>query len=407
MAPTFAATVGPLAGIRVLDAGTMIAGPYGTTLLGDLGADVIKIEPTYGDDLRRLGAERNGETGSYTGINRNKRGVALDLTQPAGRAVLARLAATADALVTNTREPALSRLGLDYESVREYRPDIIWAGVSTFGADGPYAGRPGIDALAQAVCGIIALNGAPGSDPSRTIVPFADVLTSLLVSSGVLAALHERTRSGLGQRIDVSLVDALMHAQCNALGNYFIAGWELPRTGNRSPYFAPSGTYGCADGASVYISCPSEKFFANLCRALDVAWGDDARFNTPAARMQHEDALDAAIAERCGRYTRAELLERCAAADAMAAPVNGLAGVVADPQVRHNGMVVTTEHATLGALDVTGVPLHFGRTPGAVRRAPPVLGQHTREILAEAGYDGGEIAKMEASGAVLDVARES
>ncbi len=405
MAPASATPVGPLVGIRVLDVGTMIAGPYATTLLGDMGADVIKIEPTYGDDLRRLGAERNGETGSYTGINRSKRGIALDLTQPAGCAVLARLAATADALVTNTREPALSRLGLDYESVCAHRSDIIWAGVSSFGADGPYAGRPGIDALAQAVCGVIALNGAPGSEPSRTIVPFADVLTSLLVSAGVLAALHERTRSGLGQRIDISLVDALVHAQCNALGNYFIAGWELPRTGNRSPYFAPSGTYGCADGASVYISCPSEKFFANLCRALDADWGDDPRFNTPAARMQHEDTLDAAIAERCFRYTRARLLERCAAADAMAAPVNGLADVVADPQVRHNGMVVTTDHATLGPLDVTGVPLHFSRTPGAVQSAPPVLGQHTREILMEAGYDGGEIAKMEASGAVLEVRR--
>ncbi len=403
MPPASPAPPGPLAGIRVLDAGTMIAGPYGTTLLGDLGADVIKIEPTYGDDLRRLGAERDGETGSYTGVNRSKRGIALDLTQPAGRAVLARLAATADALVTNTREPALSRLGLDYDSVRGHRPDIIWAGVSTFGADGPYAGRPGIDALAQAVCGVIALNGAPESPPSRTVVPFADVLTSLLVSSGVLAALHERARSGLGQRIDVSLVDALMHAQCNALGNYFIAGWELPRTGNRSPYFAPSGAYACADGASVYISCPSSKFFANLCRALDVPLGDDPQFSTPAARIQNEGALDAAIAERCRRYTRPQLLERCAAADAMAAPVNTLPEVVADPQVRHNRMVVTTDHARLGALDVTGVPLRFGRTPGAVRRAPPVLGQHTHEVLAEAGYDDGEIAKMVASGAVATV----
>jgi crotonobetainyl-CoA:carnitine CoA-transferase CaiB-like acyl-CoA transferase len=396
---------GPLADIRVLDVGTMIAGPYGTTLLGDLGADVIKVEPAYGDDLRRLGAERAGETGSYTGINRNKRGIALDLAHADGQLVFSRLAATADALVTNTREPALSRLRLDYESVRRHRPDIVWVGVSTFGADGPYAGRPGIDAIAQALCGVIALNGASGSEQVRTIVPFADVVTSLLVASGVLAALHERARSGTGQRVDVSLMDALIHAQANALGNYFISGWVLPRTGNRSPYFAPSGAYATADGALVYISSPSEKFFANLCGALDADWDRDPRFLTSGLRMQHEDELDALIAARCRLFRRAELLDRLAAADAMAAPVNELPDVPLDPQVRHNGMVVTTNHAALGTLEVTGVPVRFGRTPGSVRQSPPTLGQHTREVLDELGFDGHEIARMAAAGAVAGVSR--
>jgi crotonobetainyl-CoA:carnitine CoA-transferase CaiB-like acyl-CoA transferase len=393
-------SAGPLSDIRVLDAGSMIAGPYGTTLLGDMGADVIKVEPLYGDDLRRLGAERDGETGSYTGINRNKRCIALDLSRREGRDILAKLAATADAVVTNTREPALSRLGLDYEAVRSHRQDIIWVGVSTFGADGPYDGRPGIDAIAQALCGVIALNGAAGTEPVRTIVPFGDMITSVLVTSAVLAALHERSRSGEGQRVDVSLVDALLHAQANALGNYLISGWALPRTGNRSPYFAPSGAYACADGRSIYISCPSDKFFANLCSALDAGWTDDDRFRTSALRMEHEDALDAEIAERCRRYSRAELLARLAAADAMAAPVNELSEVADDVQVRHNGMIVATQHARLGELDVTGVPVRFRRTPGSVRRSPPLLGQHTREILQELGYDGSAIDALTASGAV-------
>ena len=403
-APGTSPRSGPLAGIRVIDAGTMIAGPYATTLLGDLGADVIKVEPVYGDDLRRLGAERNGETGSYTGINRSKRDIALDLASERGRAVFARLVATADAIVTNTREPALSRLGLDYDSVRAHRADIIWAGVSTFGPDGPYAGRPGIDAVAQALAGVIALNGAPGSEPVRTITPFADVMTSLLVSSGVLAALHERGRSGQGQRIDVSLLDALVHAQSNALGNYFISGWALPRTGNRSPYFAPAGAYRCADGAMVYLTCPSDRFFAKLCRALGTDWESDPRFATADLRLQHEDALDAEIAERCAAFSRTDLLSQLAAGDMIAAPINELPEVVADPQIRHNGMIVTTEHATLGPLDVTGVPIRFDRTPGAVRVAPPTLGQHTAEILEELGFDANETRELAASGAVGGVA---
>ena len=397
---TDAAANGPLAGIRILDAGTMIAGPYGATLLGDLGADVIKIEPPHGDDLRKLGAERNGETGSYTGINRGKRGIALDLGNEGGRAVFARLAATADALITNTREPALSRLGLDYDGVRAHRADIIWAGVSTYGPDGPYAGRPGIDAVAQALAGVIALNGAPGSEPVRTIVPFADVMTSLLVATGVLGALHERARSGRGQRIDVSLLDALVHAQANALGNYFIAGWSLPRTGNRSPYFAPAGAYACADGLAVYLTCPSDRFFSKLCRALGADWDSDPRFATSEARLQHENALDAEISARCGEMRRHDIMAILVEGDVPAAPVNELADVVRDPQVRHNGMIVTTEHPSLGALDVTGVPLRFGRTPGSVRSAPPMLGQHTKEILAELGFDAAARQALEASGAV-------
>lgn len=392
---------GPLDGTRILDAGNMIAGPYGATLLGDLGADIIKVEPTYGDDLRRLGPQIKGETGSFIGVNRSKRGIALDLAHPAGQEVFARLAGTADALITNTREPALSRLGLSYDQVRRHRPDIIWVGVSTFGADGPYAGRPGVDALAQALCGVTAFNGEPGRPPVRLNVPIADIMASLLVVSGVLTALYERTKSGQGQRIDVSLVDAVVHALCNALGQYFTSGWVVPRSGNRSPYFAPSGMYECADGARVFLTCPTEKFFQNLCQALETDWADDPRFRTIELRLQHEDDLDAQIAQRCRRFVQGDLMGRLVAADVMAAPVNELPEVVREPQVRHNRMIVTTQHETLGGLDVTGVPLHLQRTPGRVRRSPPVLGQHTAEVLAELGYRPDQIAEMERSGAVV------
>jgi crotonobetainyl-CoA:carnitine CoA-transferase CaiB-like acyl-CoA transferase len=372
----------------------MIAAPYAATLLGDLGADVVKVEPPAGDDMRHLGQVLKGETGSFVGVNRNKRGIVLDLTRAEGREALGRLIRSVDVLITNTREPALSRLGLAYEQVRRHRPDIIWAGVSTFGADGPYAGRPGVDALAQALCGIPMLNGTTDQPPTRLNIPIADVMSSLLIAGGVLAALHDRQRTGKGQKVEVALIDSLVHALGNALGNYFINGWVVPRTGNRSPYFAPSGVYQCADGGLVFITCPTEKFFRALCSALDTGWAEDPRFTTAALRLENEEALAGELDELCRSFPRDDLMARFVEADVMASPVNTLPEIARDPQVLHNDMIAPVEHGTLGALKVTGVPVRLSRTPGAVRRAPPLLGQHSAEVLAELGYSDLEIAAM-------------
>jgi glutaryl-CoA transferase len=391
---------GPLRGIRILDMATMLAGPYGATLLGDLGADVVKVESHYGDDSRHLGPARDGERSPFLSLNRNKRSLVLDLRLAGARAVFARLARTADVLITNVREPALSRLGLAYEQVRAHRDDVIWVGVTAFGPDGPYAGRPGIDFLAQGYAGLLAMNGEPGRSPVRVTVPMVDVLTSTLVATGVLTALRVRDRTGRGQQIDVSLLDALTHAQASGLGMYFLTGEAPPRTGNRSQYFAPSGIYECADGKRIVITCPSEKFFRHLAAALDADWADDPRFATIDARLANEDALDAAVGTRCRALGRDALLARLIAADVLAAPVHEIPEVARDPQIRHNGMIVRTEHATLGPIDVTGVPLHLHDTPGGVRLAPPVHGQHTAAILAELGYGTDEIATLERDGAI-------
>jgi len=391
---------GPLAGLRVLEVSTMMAGPYAATLLGDLGADVIKVESPYGDDSRHLGPGLGGERSAFLSLNRSKRGIVLDLQRADAQEVFARLVATADILITNVREPALSRLGLDYDHVRCHREDLIWIGVTAFGTTGPYVGRPGIDFLIQGYAGLLALNGEPGGASVRVTVPLIDALTSVLVCTGALAAVHSRSVTGEGQRIDVSLLDALVHAQAAGLGSYLVTGEETPRTGNRSLYFAPSGVYGTKDGKEVVITCPSQKFFENLCTALEVDWSQDARFSTIEARLANNDALDATIDARCRCFDADELTSRLVAADVLTAPVNTVGEVAKDPQILHNNMIVTVDHERLGPISVTGVPIQFGRTPGGVSMPPPTKGEHTREVLTELGYAPKRIAKLVSDGAI-------
>lgn len=386
---------GPLTDLRVVEYSSMMAGPYAATLMGDLGADSIKVESPRGEESRHLGPQRDGERSSYLSLNRSKRSLVLDLRRDLDREAFGRLIGTADVFITNTREPALSKLGLDYESVKAHRPDIIWVGVTAFGADGPYAGRPGIDFLIQGYAGLLALTGEIGAPPVRVTVPLIDTLTSVLAAMAAVTALHHREKTGEGQRIDVSLLDALVHAQAAGVGSYLITGEETPRTANRSLYFAPSGIYDTRDGEKIVITCPSEKFFSKLCDALDTDWVDDPRFADIEARLANQDELDAVIGARTRDFDRDELVERLVAADVLTAPINSVIEVTEDPQILHNEMIVEVEHDKLGPINVTGIPLHFARTPGAVRIPPPMLGQHSAEILAELGFDEGQIVSIQ------------
>lgn len=395
-------STGPLAGLRVLDVGVMLAGPYAATLLGDMGAEVIKIESYHGDEGRHFGLQRGGESGPYISVNRSKRGIVLDLRKPEAREVFGRLAATADILITNVREPGLTKFGINYEQVKVHKPDIIWVGVTAFGADGPYAGRPGVDFLAQGYAGAIRFNGEPSGGSVRMGVTVVDVMTSLLAANAALAALHVRNQTGHGQCVNVSLLDAMLHAQAGFVGSFLATGERMPRTGNRSNVFAPSGIYPTRDGKQVIITSPSQKFFPKVCKALGAEWDKDPRFLDVALRRANHDELDRLISERTRLLDRDELIQTLVAADVLTAPVNDLDDVVSDPQILHNGMIVSLPHPELGHVEVTGVPIHFSATPASVRRHPPMQGEHTREVMHEVGYSATEIEAMIAQGLIAD-----
>lgn len=394
----------PLEGIRVIDLATILAGPYGATLLGDMGADVIKIEPPSGDECRTMSPGVANESGLFVGVNRNKRGIVLDLTKPEGREVYYRLVKTADIVIENMRPDAEQKLGVSYEHTVEHNPRIIYISVSTFGESGPYAGRPGIDPLAQALTGFMSTTGLPGGGPLRTSVAIADATCANLVAFAAMVALWARERQGIGQRVELCLIDGLIHVQPREVGQYSVVQYLTPRTGNSSPFFAPYNTFTCSDGKDILIALFSNKWFRNLCKAMnrpDLL--EDERFTTNLRRLQHRAELEAEIRAWFGSVTWKDAMKALIDADVIAAPVNDLAEAWNDPQINHNNMLVEVEHARLGRIKVGGVAPKLSRTPGAVRKAPPTLGQHTEEVLRELGYTAEEIARLKAVGAITPV----
>ena len=389
----------PLDGIRVLDLGTMVAAPYGATMLGDMGADVIKVEPPQGDELRHVGPGLGTDSGLFVGVNRNKRSLVLDLLDTTGQALFQRLVATADVVIHNIRASACARLGLRHEDLRQHRADVISVRVSTYGDTGPMAQRPGIDPSAQAMSGFMSFTGFADGEPLRSSIPIADATAANLIAFGVVTALFARQRDGAGQALSVALIDGMVHLQPGPVGQFGLLGYAQPRVGNSSPFLAPYNTYRCRDGQVIHVAVINDKYFARLCEALECpGLIDDPRFASNAGRLEHVHALDGLIGAAMQRFDGDEAMARLQRADAIAAPVRDMAGVFADPQLAASGMLVPVEHSRHGPIRVGGVATRLSRTPGSVRRAPPALGEHTGEILESLGASTEQIARFTGTG---------
>ncbi|VTU22519.1 Formyl-coenzyme A transferase [Variovorax sp. SRS16] len=373
-----------LDGIRVLDLTQMVAGPLCTMLLGDLGAEVIKVEPPTGDTSRDIGVNRpGGESDYFLSLNRNKRSIVLDLKTANGIAMLKALALQCDIVVENFRPGTLDKLGIGYETLREGNPGLIYCALSGFGQDGPYRDRPALDPVIQAMSGLMQLNGTASSGPLKTGVLISDFVPPLFGTIGILSALYTRKTSGEGQRVDVSMLDATVFSMVPREGYYFSTGRTPERLGNAHYQIAPWNTYETSDHRHVMVVAHTAKYWKALLAATGRdALSDDPRFRTNADRLQNRALLDAELAAAFATGTLAAWTERLGASDALFSPVRDFEEVFADPAVR-DAMVQTVTHPTAGEVPILRNPIRLSANPSTIRRAPPLLGQHTDEVLRE------------------------
>jgi crotonobetainyl-CoA:carnitine CoA-transferase CaiB-like acyl-CoA transferase len=399
----------PLSGIRILDLTVMTAGPVGTMLLADMGADVIKVEEIgLGDLSRNLGTVFvGGESAQFLSQNRNKRSLRLDLKHPRGREVFLRLAARCDVVTENFRPGTLDRLGVGYEAVRQVRPDIIFASVSAFGQDGPYAHLPANDPIVQALSGLMAMTGEADGPPARIGNPYPDFGGAMLLGFGVVLALLHRMRTGQGQRISSSLLDGAVFSSIPRDGETLITGAAPPRLGSAHPTFVPYQSFRAQDGGWFFLACFTEKFWRSLCAAIgDPSLTDDPRFACNRDRCANRDVLIPRLEAHFASAPLAVWLDRLARHQVPAAPIQDLHQALRDdPQLKHNGTLVVQEHPTAGRIETLAAPIRMATTPPAYRRPPPRLGEHSEEVLHEFGFTADEIAELIELGVVRGIDR--
>jgi crotonobetainyl-CoA:carnitine CoA-transferase CaiB-like acyl-CoA transferase len=401
----------PLEGLRVLDLSRILAAPFATQLLGDLGADVIKVErPHVGDDARQYGPpfldEPGGgdsrESGFYLSANRNKRSITIDHSLPAGADLIRELAAVSDVLVENYRAGVLDKYGLGYQAMQAVDSRLIYCSVTGFGQDGPYAARAGYDGMFQAMSGMMSVSGIPdgqpGAGPMKVGVSMVDILAGLYASSAILAALHERdTVTGRGTFIDLALLDCGVAALSHYAQNYLVSGTPAPRRGNGGFGGIPSQAFRCAD-ADIFVVASTASQWAALTRALGRSeLAEDSRFATVSARIANRDLVLDCLESIFAQHSAAHWIAALEAADVPVSPVNSMDAVFDNPQIRHRGMRVEVDHPTAGPVAMIANPIN--RT--AAYSAPPLLGEHTDEILTQLlGKTPDEVAALRASGAI-------
>ena len=412
-APGTSAPPGPLAGIRVADCSTVLAGPYCTMLLADLGADVVKVEPPEGDTTRGWGPPWVGDEAAgtktaayYLAVNRNKRSIRLDLKRPEGREVLRRLLARSDVLVENQRVGGMERLGFGDGVLRGLNPGLVHLAITGFGTSGPDAAKPGYDFVMQAIGGLMSITGAPddeGGRPTKVGVAITDVVSGLFGAVSVLAALLARDPvaggpRGRGQRIDVSLLASTLAVLVNQAQNAFVSGRAPGRLGNAHPNIVPYETFATADG-ELAIAVGSEKQWSRLCAVLGAAeLARDSRFATNGDRVEHYGELRPLLASSFTTRPTAAWLTALDEAGIPCGAINDVAAAFASPAAAALGMTVDLEHEALGAVRQVGIPFVLSATPATIRTPPPLLGQDTRSVLAELGYDEVGIAALARAG---------
>jgi crotonobetainyl-CoA:carnitine CoA-transferase CaiB-like acyl-CoA transferase len=386
-----AARTGPLAGIRVLDCTHVIAGAWCSMLLADLGADVVKIEPPCGEVTRTA----IGPFRAYDFVNRNKRAIAVDLARPEGAAAVRRLAAAADVWVENFRPGALERAGLGYADLAKLNPSLIYCSISGFGHDGPYRERGGLDLVAQAMSGIMSFVGEAGGAPVSTAVPIADLNAGTFGALGVVAAWAHRQKTGEGQRVEATLLESALAYTVWESALYLTLGEVAAPRGSRHRLAAPYEALRTGDG-HVVIGVSTQALWERFCAAIDApALRDDPRFGDPLARVVNREELKTALEGHLAHATTAQWIERMLAHGIPCGPIHTIDEALADPQVRARGVLVR-----VGDREFLGSPLRMSRTPPRVRRGPAAIGEHSREVLREAGFSTEEIAALLASGAV-------
>ncbi|MCH7786476.1 MAG: CoA transferase [Chloroflexi bacterium] len=392
----------PLEGMKVLDFTQIMAGPFCTMLLADMGADVVKVEkPGGGDDTRRMGPPfLNGESAAFLGINRNKRSIILNIKDEQGVGVAHRMAKEADVLIQNFRPGTLERIGLGYQDMQKLNPALIYCNISGFGNTGPYKDRGGFDLVAQGMSGLMSLTGLPDSSPVKVGVPITDLNAGMYATYGILSAYISRLKTGKGQLVDTSLLEAGIAYTFWESAIFFASGQLPTPMGSAHRLSAPYQAFPTSDGY-INIGAANQANWERMCEAIDRhELLDDARFATNADRMQNLKELVTTLEETFATQNTAHWLDVLEKAGVPSGPINNIADVYADPQVQAREMMVEMEHPQAGRVRNIGIPVKLSETPGSIRRPAPTLGQHTDEVLAEFGYSSDEITKLRDSGAV-------
>ena len=378
----------PLHGLTVIDLTRVLAGPYCAMLLGDMGAEVLKIEePVHGDDTRAWAPLQDGVSTFFLGMNRSKKSVAIDLKTRDGAETLRRLIRTADILIENFRPGSLMKLGFDYDTVRAWNPQLVYCSISGYGQQGPKRDLPGYDAVIQGESGLMHVTGAPDGPPTRVGVAITDYLAGLYAMNGILLALRDRDETGLGQHVDIALLDAMTSALALPANVFFATGQELGREGNDHHSLTPYEAVNVTDGL-VVVAVGNQRLWHQFCRAIGQPELDtDPRFVTNTDRMQHRAELKTLLATCLAGLTRDQLIGQLRAHAVPCGQVRTVAEALADPQLAARDMIVELAHPKLGTVRLLGNPIKLSRSPAEIYRPPPTLGEHTEEVLAELASD--------------------